>query len=122
MYKLTFNYLILPISLKFFKLNCQVKLTFFVNIIKMNDEIDIQLESFNKASACELLDLSISHSEHKRFRHKRLFILVKWTFFTLVCGCAGSYFVIKNALDFLKYSTVTKIEVIDEKQVIFSVI
>jgi hypothetical protein len=55
-------------------------------------------------------------------RSKRLVILLIWSTFTIISTCLGSYYVINSILEFLKYSTVTKIEVINEKQIPFPAI
>jgi hypothetical protein len=75
-----------------------------------------------KKRTCELLELSTSHGVPNIFRTKNLFILIIWSFFTILSASFGSYLVLDSILDYLKYNTVTKIELINEQLVPFPAI
>jgi len=70
----------------------------------------------------ELLEVSSIHGIPNIVRTKSLFILIMWSIFTVFSACYGSYFVFKSIVDYLKYDTVTKIEIINEKVVQFPAI
>jgi hypothetical protein len=70
----------------------------------------------------ELLETSTLHGIPNIVRTKSLFILIMWSSFTVLSACYGSYFVFKSIVDYLKYDTVTKIEIINEKVVQFPAI
>jgi len=64
----------------------------------------------------ELLEVSTTHGLPNIVRAKNLTILIMWIIVTFISTCAGSYFVIDNIIDFLKYNTVTSLETINEQQ------
>lgn len=66
----------------------------------------------NKIS--NILTYSTAHGIPHLIRAKKIFFKLMWFTFTLISACLGSYFVIDNILDYLKYKTVTTIDVINE--------
>jgi len=75
-----------------------------------------------KKRICELLEVSSSHGIPNLIRTKSLLILIMWSILTVLSASLGSYFVFKSILDYLKYDTVAKIEVINEQKVQFPTI
>ena len=113
------------------------------NIVDESSEMKLELKSFNrellcrieklerkyelknenkskvdkmKIRTCELLEVSTIHGIPNMIRSKKLFIFVMWSTFTILSACLGSYFVIDSVLNYLKFESVTKIVVINEKQ------
>ena len=70
----------------------------------------------------DLLEVSTSHGIPNIVRTKSLFILIMWSFFIITSTCLCSFFVIKAILDYLKYHTITNIQVINENQAQFPTI
>ena len=68
-----------------------------------------------KIRTCELLEVSTIHGIPNMIRSKKLFIFIMWSTFTILSACLGSYFVIDSVLNYLKFESVTKIVVINEK-------
>jgi hypothetical protein len=62
---------------------------------------------------------STAHGLPNILRTKLLFIKLTWFTFIIVSACFGSYFIIDNILDYLKYNTITTISVIKEQQAEF---
>jgi hypothetical protein len=69
-----------------------------------------------KKRAHELLEVSTAHGLPNIMRAKKRVIITMWIIVTFISTCAGSYFVIDNIIDFLKYNTVTTLETIKEQQ------
>ncbi len=69
-----------------------------------------------------LLNYTTIHGIQNIIRTKNLFLKVVWTLFIFTSICIGIYYIIDSCLDYLKYSTVTTIQVIDEKQAEFPTI
>jgi len=65
---------------------------------------------------------STAHGLPNILRSKQIFIKIIWFIFIICSVCFGSYFVLDNILDFLKYKTTTTISVISEDRVIFPTI
>jgi hypothetical protein len=61
-----------------------------------------------------ILAYSTAHGIPHLIRAKKIFFKLMWFTVTLISACLGSYFVIDNILDYLKYKTVTTIDVINE--------
>jgi hypothetical protein len=89
--------------------------------LDFNKENESKLVKIKNKSR-ELLEASTSHGIPNIVRTKSIFILVMWSICTVFSACYGSYYVFNSILDFLKYDTVTKIEVISEKEVQFPAI
>ena len=70
----------------------------------------------------DLLEVSTSHGIPNIVRTKSLFILIMWSFFIITSTVFCSFFVIKAILDYLKYHTITNIQVINENQAQFPTI
>jgi hypothetical protein len=81
---------------------------------KINTE-DNKVKRIKKRTR-ELLEVSTTHGLPNIVRAKNLTILIMWIIVTFISTCAGSYFVIDNIIDFLKYNTVTSLETINEQQ------
>jgi hypothetical protein len=86
--------------------------------IDLNKENESKFARVKKRTS-ELLEVSTSHGIPNIVRTKSLFILIMWSIFTVLSACTGSFFVLTSILDYLKYDTVTKIDVINEKEVQF---
>jgi hypothetical protein len=69
-----------------------------------------------KERTFELIERSTVHGFPNIIRSKNVFILIMWSSFTLTFTCLGSYFVIDSILDYSKFTTVTRIEVITQQQ------
>jgi hypothetical protein len=70
----------------------------------------------------DILSMSTAHGIPNILRSNNLFLIIMWS---MVCGlsvCVGSYFVIDNVLDYLKYNTVSTISVVSEQSVQFPTI
>jgi hypothetical protein len=98
-----------------------------IRIEKLEKKIDSSKENESKfvkvkKRTSELLEVSTSHGIPNIVRTKSLFILIMWSIFTVLSACTGSFFVLTSILDYLKYDTVTKIDVINEKEVQFPAI
>jgi hypothetical protein len=89
--------------------------------IDFNKENESKLVKVKKRTR-ELLEVSTSHGIPNLVRTRNLFILIMWSICTIISACVGSYYVLKSITDFLKYDTVTKFEVINEKEVPFPAI
>jgi len=75
-----------------------------------------------KKKIVDILSMSTAHGIPNILRSNHLFLIIMWS---IVCGlsvCIGSYFVIDNVLDYLKYNTVSTISVINEQSVQFPTI
>jgi len=72
-----------------------------------------------KKKTSQLLEFSTSHGIPNIIRSKNLIILIMWSAFTILSICVGSYFVIESILNYLKYNTITNIDIIDETEAIF---
>jgi hypothetical protein len=93
-------------------------------IEKLEKKLDLSKKNESKFSnikkrTCELLEVSTSHGIPNLIRTKSLFILIMWSVCTVLSACLGSYYVLNSILDYLKYETVAKIEVINEHEIQF---
>ena len=91
-----------------------------INPLKYSFEITKIKEA--KKIVTTLLDNTTIHGIQNVLRTKNLFLKIVWTLFILASICIGIYYIIDSSLDYLKYSTVTTIKVIDEKQAEFPTI
>ncbi len=96
-------------------------------IEKLEKKLDLSKKNESKFSnikkrTCELLEVSTSHGIPNLIRTKSILILIMWSVCTVLSASLGSYYVFTSILDYLKYDTVTKIEVINEKEVQFPAI
>jgi hypothetical protein len=82
--------------------------------LKINNE-DNKVKKIKKRTR-ELLEVSTTHGLPNIVRAKNLTIFMVWIIVTFISTCAGSYFLIDNIIDFLKYNTVTSLETINEQQ------
>ena len=73
-----------------------------------------------KQKTIKLLEISTVHGMPNIIQSKRLFSIIMWFFFIIISSIAGSYFAIKNLLDYLKYNTT--INLINESEVEFPTI
>jgi len=94
---------------------------------KLERKIDYKKENVTKfvkvkKRTRELLEVSTSHGIPNLIRTKSILILIMWSVCTVLSASLGSYYVFTSILDYLKYDTVTKIEVINEKEVQFPAI
>lgn len=64
----------------------------------------------------ELLLNTSAHGFPRLLRAKNLFFILMWLFFLCASILFGSYFVINTIFDYLKYETITSIQVITEEQ------
>jgi hypothetical protein len=64
----------------------------------------------------ELLLNTSAHGVPRLLRAKNLFFILMWLFFLCASILIGSYFVINTIFDYLKYETITSIQVITEEQ------
>ena len=62
---------------------------------------------------------SSAHGLPRLLRSKNCVIKILWSIALVTSTICGSYFVIKNSLDYLKYETVTTISLIEENEVEF---
>ncbi len=70
----------------------------------------------------ELLLVTTVHGIQNTLRTERLLLKLMWTFFLISSTTLGSYYIIDSTFNYLKYNTVTTINVIDEKQAEFPTI
>jgi hypothetical protein len=91
-----------------------------INPLKYSFEITKIKEA--KKIVTTLIDNTTIHGIQNVLRTKNLFLKIVWTLFILASICIGIYYIIDSSLDYLKYSTVTTIKVIDEKQAEFPTI
>jgi hypothetical protein len=86
---------------------------------KTDDTIEnTKLKKIKQRVVDQLLS-STAHGLPNILRTKLLFIKLTWFTFIIVSACFGSYFIIDNILDYLKYNTITTISVIKEQQAEF---
>ena len=85
---------------------------------KVNDS---KFEKIKKRTL-ELLELSTSHGIPNIVRANSSFILVMWSCLTIASTCLCSYFEMKAIFDYLKFTTITNIQVIHEQQAQFPTI
>ena len=71
------------------------------------------LKKILKERTFELIERSTVHGFPNIIRSKNV---IMWSSFTLIFTCLGSYFVIDSILDYSKFTTVTRIEVITQQQ------
>ena len=62
---------------------------------------------------------STAHGLPNILRTKQIFIKIIWFIFLIFSTCVGSYFVIDNIIDYLKYKTTTTISIVNENSVEF---
>ena len=62
---------------------------------------------------------STAHGLPNILRTKHIFIKLIWFIFIFFSTCVGSYFVIDNIIDYLKYKTTTTISIVNENSVEF---
>jgi len=98
-------------------------------IEKLEQKLESKIITENESKAkkikkrtFELLETSTTHGIPNIVRSKSLFVLTMWSIFTITSTCLGSYYAIDTILGYLKYKTITKIEVINERQVPFPAI
>ena len=65
---------------------------------------------------------STAHGLPNILRTKQIFIKLIWFIFIFFSTCVGSYFVIDNIIDYLKYKTTTTISIVNENSVEFPTI
>ena len=67
----------------------------------------------------KILLASTAHGVSKILRGRNLFIKLFWITFLFFSLCIGSYYIIDSILDYLKFSTITTISVINEAKSLF---
>lgn len=72
-----------------------------------------------KHKIVQLLEYSTFHGVPNIVRAKRLFPLIMWSILTILSIFVGSYYAINNIIDYSKYNTINKIEIINEHQLEF---
>ena len=69
-----------------------------------------------KKRTFELLEVSTAHGIPNIIRAKQMLPIIIWSFLTILSTSVGSYYVIDNIFEYLKFSTITTIEIIDEQK------
>jgi hypothetical protein len=83
-----------------------------------NNEKESKIKKIKKRTY-DLLEVSTCHGIPNIIRTKRLFSILMWSLFIIVSSITGTYFVIKNIVDYLNYNTITTINVIGESEAEF---
>jgi len=90
--------------------------------LELNNKLnDSKIEKIKKRT-CQLLEVSTSHGIPNIVRSRNIFLQVIWCLFTILASFLGLYFVIDSVLEYLKYNTVSKFEVVTESEIPFPVI
>jgi hypothetical protein len=90
--------------------------------LELNSKLnDSKIEKIKKRTF-ELLEVSTSHGIPNIVRSKNMFLQVIWCLFTILASFLGLYFVIDSVLEYLKYNTVSKFQVITEPEIPFPAI